>query len=272
MGIFLLAPVLSFFSRRLYAGLHHSSAGRGFAYLAYLTCLFSMLIFFLCQYLLLPLTSSFTEWLVHTTPEIQLTSSGLQLIESKANAKVSQPYLVKHPAFGPLYLIDMNKSTAAELLADQSKAFILVGKEHIVIRNTSRNESRVFELKEAMAQIQKTNQPIPLTKKMMRELLSKIQGFVIPFVLLLFAPIFFVWKLLVALIYSLVALILNQFRKEKLRYGSLFTIACFAISPLTVIQWLGLSVSYAVNVQVNVFIGFMLTVVYLVYALFGSKK
>lgn len=270
MGVFLLSPILSFFSRRLYASLHHSGAGRGLAYLVYLTCLFSALAAFLCQFLLLPLATSFTEWLVYRTPEIQLASSGIQLLDSKANARVTQPYLVKHPAFGPLYLIDTGKATAAELLADESKAFILIGKEHIVIRDASRNESRVFDLKEAMARIRETREPLPLTKKMMRRIAGQIQGLMIPFLLLLFAPIFFVWKLLAALFYSGIALILNLFRKERLRYSSLFTIACFAISPVTVIQWMSFSVPFP-QIQISMLLAFVLTVAYLIYALFGSS-
>lgn len=259
----LISPILSFFSRRLYRSSLQSGTGRGVVYLLYLTALFCVLVVFLCRFLLLPITSSFIEWLALVTPEITLTQSGV-------STEAPQPYLVKHPAFGPLYLIDTNKSLA-ELSSDQSGAIILIGKNHVVVRYPHRNEIRVFDLKHAVEQVRAANQPIHITKKLMWGLTQRFQSMIIPFVLLFLAPLFFIWKLVVVLLYSLIALLLNLLRKERIRYRSLFTLTCYAISPVTLIQAVHFSIP-DLYFNLNFYFAFALTVAYLVYGVLVASR
>ena len=260
---FLLSPVMSFFSIRLYREALHSGLKRGFGYLVYLTILFCLLVFFLCRFLLLPVVSDFADWLIQVTPEMTLTQSGL-------NTAVHQPYLVRHPALGPLYLIDTTKSSE-ELIADQSKAIILIGKEKVVVRNLRRSETRVFDLQRAMTQAKDTSRPIQITKRFMRELNRRIETLIIPIVLLFLAPIFFIWKLFIALFYFLIALLLNLFRKEKFRAPSLFTLSCYAISPVTLIQVVHISIP-DLYFNLNFYFAFALTVAYLIYGMFVASR
>ena len=264
MMAFLLAPAMTFFSTRLYREALQSGIGRGFAYLVYMTALFLLLAGFLCQFLLLPLTSNFTDWLVQITPEMMLTQSGLNV------GGVKQPYLVEHPALGPLYLIDTTKSLD-ELMAEKSRAFVLIGKEHLAVRTGRHGEIRVFDLRQAMDQSRAAGQPIRITKNLMHQLNVRLRALVVPVVLIFLAPLFFIWKLLVALFYSLIALLLNRFRKEKFRYGSLFTLACYAISPVTIFQVANISIP-EISFDLNFYFSFALTVLYLVYGMFVASR
>src|SRR3989338_4152290 len=263
MIAFLLAPVMSFFSTRLYRQVLQSGIGRGFAYLFYLTILFSLLTVFLCQLLLQPLASNFMDWLIQVTPEMTLTQTGL-------NVPVKQPYFVDHPALGPLYLIDTTKNLD-ELMAEKGRAFVLIGKEHLIVRSGRRGEVRVFNLRDAMTQARTAGQPIRITKNLMLQLNQRFQALLVPVVLVFLAPLFFVWKLLIALFYSLIALLLNRFRKEKFRYGSLFTLACFAISPVTIFQAANVSIT-EISFDLNFYFSFALTVLYLVYGMFVASR
>lgn len=263
MATFLLAPFLALFSARLYREALGSGVGRGFGYLVYLTFLFSVLAFLLSQLLLLPIASSFMDWLIQVTPEMTLTRAGL-------DAKVNQPYRVAHPAFGPIYLIDTTK-TAAELMADESGVPILIGKEHVVVRNLDRNESRVFDLKEATRQARNTSGPIQITKHLMRDLTRQIEALIIPISLLFLAPLFFIWKLIAALFYSLVALLLNLIRKEKFRYRSLFTLSSYAITPVTFIQALDLFIP-GFSIPLNFLLALVVTTAYLIYGMFAVSR
>lgn len=260
---FLLAPIMSFFSVRLYRSALQSGIGRGFAYLAYLTVLFCLLAVFLCQLLLLPLASNFTDWLIQVTPEMTLQQTGIQVV-------VKEPYVVKHPAFGPLYVIDTTKNLD-ELVSGKNLAPILIGKEHVVVQNSRRGQVRIFDLKQAMEQARQASQPIRITKNLMHQINKRIQALIIPAVLILLAPFFFIWKLLAAFFYSLIALLLNRFRKEKFSYGSLFTLACYAISPVTVFQAANLSIPGA-SFNVNIFLSFGLSLVYLIYGMFVAPR
>ncbi len=263
MIAFLLAPVMTFFSSRLYRSALRSGMGRGFSYLLYLTVLFCLLVVFLCQFLLIPVTSNFIDWLIQVTPEMTITQTGLSV-------SANQPYLVKHPALGPVYLIDTTKSLD-ELMADQSRAFLLIGKEHVVVRNPRRGQTRIFDLKQAMEQARLANQPIRITKNLMRQLDQRFQALIVPIVLLLLAPLFFIWKLLVALFYSLIGLGLNLFKKEKIRYGSLFTLTCYAISPVTLIQAVHISIP-DMYFNLNFWFAFALTLAYLSYGMFVTSR
>ena len=263
MIAFLLAPVLSFFSVRLYRNVLQSGAGRGFLYLLYLTILFCFLVVFLCQFLLLPLTSNFIDWLIAVTPEITVTQTGL-------STAAREPYLVKHPAFGPLYLIDTSKE-ASELINDTSKAAILIGKQDIIVSDPDRSRTRTFSLRQAMLAAHEASQPIRITKNVMKDLAKRFQSLVIPVVLVVLAPVFFVWKLLAALFYSLIALLFNLLRKEKFRYGSLFALSCYAISPVTMIQAVHISIPN-LYFNLNFVYAFALTILYLLFGMFVASR
>ena len=263
MIAFLLSPVMTFFSSRLYRSALRAGIGRGLAYLFYLTVLFCFLVVFLCQFLLIPVTSNFTEWLIQITPELTVTQTGLSV-------SAAQPYLVKHPALGPLYLIDTAKSLD-ELVADQSGTYLLIGKEHVVARSPRRGQTRIFDLKQAMERVRLSGQPIQITKNLMRELDQRLQVLMIPVVLLLLAPLFFVWKLLIAFFYSLIALGLNLFRKEKIRYSSLFTMTCYAITPVILIQAVHISIP-DMYFNLNFGFAFALSVAYLIYGMFVTIR
>ncbi len=264
MLAFLLSPILALFSVRLYRNVLRSGAGQGFSYLLYLTFLFCLLAFFLCQFLLLPITKSFSDWLVQVTPEMTLTESGLK-------AKVTEPYLVKHPVLGAVYLIDTTK-TLEELLADKHHAILLIGKEYMIGQNPYSNQApRVIDLKKAMEQVRQAQRPIQITKPLMRQLANRLIAMVIPILLLFLAPMFFVWKLLVALFYSLIALVFNLFRKEKFPYRSLFTLACYAISPVTLIQAFSISAP-GFTINLNPPLAVALTASYLIYGMFVPSR
>jgi hypothetical protein len=178
--------------------------------------------------------------------------------------------LVEHPAFGPLYVIDTTKSSE-ELMASESPAMVLIGKEKIIVQNKQRNETRVFDLKEMATQNKNTNTPIQLTKKVMRQITARLVGLIIPIAVILVSPLYFIWKSIAALFYFLIALLLNLFRKEKLKIGSLFLFACYAITPVAVIQFL----KYAIpnlTINLNFFFAFVLTVAYLIYGMFVAAR
>ncbi|MBI1977189.1 MAG: DUF1189 family protein [Candidatus Omnitrophica bacterium] len=263
MTHFLLSPVTAFFSRRLYREALRSGIGRGFGFLTYLTLLFCIFVFLLCQIRIVPLTNSFVDWLIQTTPEMTMTSAGL-------TTQAEQPYLAKHPAFGPLYLIDTTK-TAQELLATETPAVVLISKDAIILKQVRNGQTRVFNLDQAMAQVRQTNRPIQLTKQLMRQIANRILAFLVPLVLLFFAPFFFIWKLFAALFYSLFALLFNLFRKEKCSYRSLFVLSCFALAPVTVLQAINILLPN-LTMNLNVLYAFVLTLAYLAFGLFVGDK
>ena len=69
------------------------------------------------------------------------------------------------------------------------------------------------------------------------------------------------------MLYSLIALLLNRFRDEKFSYPALLNISMLALTPVAVIQFLGLIDSHF-RMTVHLLIAVVITVFYLVLALF----
>ena len=181
---FLLAPVMSFFSIRLYQKALKSRQGYGFGFLLYLTFLFCCLLVFLCFFLFLPVAGGFVNWLIDVTPEVTITADGL-------TTKVAQPYSVRYPAFGTMYVIDTSKELdELTKLADQTKAAVVIGKKYVVVKKPQ-TVQRVYPLDQLMNKVKQSNRPIVITKALMHRIVNRIFSLVVPLAVLVLAPIFF---------------------------------------------------------------------------------
>ncbi len=261
---YIISPVLTFFSKRLYQQVMRSDWQRGFFYLFYLTGLFALFIFFLSQLILLPFVDSLSGWLIRSIPVMTLTSSGL-----KTDAK--QPVVIEYVGFGPICVINTNKNVE-DIVREGPWAPILVGQTKILISQSAKtfdkHTSQIIDLGEMMRKLAEEKRSVTISKQVMTEIARKMKSLLFPIGILIFSLVFLVWELLSALFYSVIALILNRFRKEKLRYSNLFSLACYAITPITLIQIVKISIP-GVYLTINMFFVPALTICYLAYALFG---
>jgi hypothetical protein len=263
MIAFLMAPILTFFSKHLYREALSKGFGRGFGYLAYLTGLFSLIVLLLSNLLLLPFAENLMSWFIHMTPEMTLRGDGL-------STAVAQPYVVDYPDLGPIYVIDTNK-TANDFLRSSEQAPIMIGKQEIVIQSDLAAEgARVISLEKLMNQLRESNSVFLISKQVMRNVVNGLKGFLVPSVVFFLGLSFFIWKITSAFLYSIAALVLNRMRKNKLRYRNLFALSCYAITPVTMIQAVNFSVP-DFNFSVNILIAIALTICYLAYALFAAS-
>lgn len=262
MLAFLLSPALSFFSKRLYHKASQSKASFGIGYLFYLSCLFGVLLVALCYLLFLPIAQGFSNWLIDVTPAIQITPMGIV-------ADVKQPYLVKYPAFGTIYMIDTTKSVA-ELEADSSKAFMRIGKKNVLFFDQI-GSFRVISLENLIERARLEKRTIQITRSMMRLFTERLFQTAFPILIIFLSLLFFFWKLSIALFYSLVAVVLNLFRKEKLPYKSLFILSCFAITPATIFEVTNFAVP-GLYFNLNTILVFGLTTAYLAYGIFIAAE
>jgi hypothetical protein len=261
MIAFLISPALTFFSRRLYQEVLKSGAGRGFLYLSYLTALFCVLGMFLSRTLIAPVVEDYAQWFVSVTPEMTMTEKGL-------SAQVKQPYLVSHPAIGPLYLIDTTKS-GQQLLNDPSGALIVVAQDQMIIRQPGQAEMRIVDFANIRQQLSQSKGAVRITKQVLWDFVKRLQDMMYPIMLLIAAVVFFIWKLISALLYSVVALVMSRFRKAKLQYRNLFALSCHAITPVTVLQVMSFSIPET-EFNLSLLIAVVLTSCYIAYAIFSA--
>jgi len=257
----LFAPVLSFFSRRLYGKVAQKGFGYGLLYIVYLAVLFGVLWTFLSQFLLLPMVKDFGGWLVAVTPETQISASGIEI-------KAKEPYVIKHPAIPnmPLVMIDTSLDLDG-LMKSESKAFALVGKDHVIVSKPGGGEQRIFDLRPQLVEMAKGSKVFVITKMMMQSFVDRVVGLLTPVYVMIMFVSFMVWKVIEAFFFSLIGLALNMFRKEKLPYRNLFSLACFANSPITIIQWMAVFAVFGLQLYVSFLVGVALTTVYMVYGM-----
>jgi hypothetical protein len=210
------------------------------------------------------MTNSFVGWMISVTPEVTITKDGLSVTQK-------QPILVKYPKVGPIYLIDTTKSLE-QLAKDESGALVVVGREDIIVKNRGeKGELRIFSLKKVMEKIGTTKQPVVINKLMMKAIAARLRDMLTPVIVLVAFPFFFIWKLVAVLFYSVIGLVLNLFKKEKLAYGSLFTLCCFAITPVTIIEWMSISIP-DLNFDLRFVLTFGLTIGYLAFGMFVAPR
>jgi hypothetical protein len=163
-------------------------------------------------------------------PVLVWTPAGLSLENGQPTAALT------HPQYGPIALFDMTKTTATE--ADMGKAYILVTAKKVFIKRVPGQ----IEERDITGAGMRSNQQLPpkvrITGDIAQKLYQNIKGamaFVVPLLILVFAFMFF---LVSNLFYSLAGLLFNLMRAEKLRYGAIFNLTCFAGSAVFTLTWL----------------------------------
>ncbi len=230
MLTFFTAPITAFFYPPVYQDASKSSAGRGVLYSLYLAGLSVVLVMIVLSAKVMPQIDAFVDWTKINLPVMVWTPAGLSLENGQTTASLV------HPQYGTIALFDMTKTTATE--ADMGKAYILVTSRKVF---TKRAPGQIEERDITGAAVKSSQQLPPkvlvngaLAVKIYQNI-KRAMTFVMPF---LFLVIFFMFLLVANLFYSLAGLLFNLMRKEKLRYGAVFNLTCFATSAAFTLMWL----------------------------------
>ena len=225
MNIF-LAPLFSLYSLRFYRQVVQSSLSKGFGYLAYLSAVASLAFAVLFLIYGKPELKELTTWLETSLPQLVYSPKGLTM-----NAQ--GPQTIVHPKYGLAVTFDMTKENIS--LEEMGNALIFVTSKTLYVRQRG-NQMRVYSLAKPgqPGREVSVNEVFKKTFKIFNRLIVLVI-FVAAF------PIFFVWKLLAALFYSLVGLLINLMRKTKLSYSAVFSVSLFALTPICFVQFLKLS-------------------------------
>ena len=226
----LLAPIYSFFSVSFYRRIIQSSLGKGFLYLLYLSFVYGAILLSLFIIRLKPMADDFVNWFASSLPQLTLTKNGV-------TASIQQPFEMKSPLYGTVLVIDTTKEKADGV--PPTRTLIYLTKTQLVFQNEAKSETRILSLLPKDDQAKEKWKDFSVTGAVVEMIYKKIVPIVYPFILVLSLFAFFIWKILAALFYSLVALLLNLFRKEKLSYGQLLVLSMFALTPVAVLQIAG---------------------------------
>lgn len=228
---FWLAPVTAFFQPRVYRDAAKRSGGKGVLYVLYLSAVAGLLTAILMFGVAAPKVQEFIGWAQQNMPVVIWTPEGISLENGQTTA------LLAHPKYGPIAAFDLQKTTVTE--ADMGKAPLLVTATKVYIK---RGEGQPIDSRDITKAGIQTDKQLPPRVRITGEVAARILGaiksaifFIAP---LLIAGLSFFFLLLSNLLYSLAGLLLNLMRKQKLRYGAIFTLTCFATSVSFTLTWL----------------------------------
>ncbi len=253
---FWLAPVTALFQSRVYQEAARSRAGRGLLYSLYLAGLSVALIMAIFSAKIIPQVDAVADWMKTNMPVLIWTPTGMSLENGQTTATLV------HPRYGTIALFDMTKTVVTE--ADLGKAYIMVTAKKVFFkRGPGQIEER--DVTGAMAPPgQQLPSKVRVTGEIAMKIYQNVKGammFMAPIVLFVLSCIFF---LVMNLFYSLVGLLFNLMRKEKLGYGAIFNLACFATTAAFTLTWLkilipvgGLNLPFAVSILINLAYLFM---------------
>ena len=254
MLTFFTAPVTAFFYPPVYQDAAKSSAGRGVLYSLYLAGLSAVLVMILLSAKVMPQVDAFVDWTKINMPVLIWTPSGLSLENGQTTATLA------HPQYGTIALFDMTKTTATE--ADMGKAYILVTSQKVFMKRAPGQ----IEERDITGAGMRSNQQLPprvrIDGNIFVKLYQNLKGAMAFVATVMILVISFMFFLMANLFYSLAGLLLNLMRTEKLGYGAIFNLTCFATSAAFTLTWFkvltplqAVPIPFVLNILVN--LGFM---------------
>ena len=250
------APLRSLYSLSFYKEVLGFSLSTGLAYLGFLSFLASIFAGIAFNARSTPEIREFTAWLKASAPKLEMTAEGLRM-------DAPSPYVMTHPRFGPIITIDLSKTSAEE--KDFSTGGLLFLTKNRGFLHGARG-IRAFDFKVE----DKNFKPFPITGETYEKFAKILRGFLLGAVPLAVFLFFFIWKFTLALFYSLLARILNSFRREPLPYETLLNLCFFAMTAYVLIEFLTLFIP-RFQIRGEFFTGLAVTGLYLGIAIIKTE-
>ena len=227
---FFTAPVTAFFYPPVYQDAAKSSAGRGVLYSLYLAGLSVVLVMVVLSARVMPRVDAFIDWARTHMPAMVWTPEGLSLENGQTSAALT------HPKLGTIVSFDMTKTNVTE--ADMGKAYIVVTAKKIFLKRAPGQIEERDITGTGMRSGQRLPPRVRIDGNIAMKMYQNVKGamvIVMPFLMIIF---FFLFFLMANLFYSLAGLLFNLMRSEKLRYGAVFNLTCFATTAAFTLTWL----------------------------------
>lgn len=257
----LSAPFKALYDRAFYARAAHAGAGKGLIYILYLSAIMLAGALISVQTRLLPEANRFVEWLQVEMPVLQWAPQGLSM-------KGATAYALVHPEYGPLAQFDMERGEITR--EDMGPNSIFVTSQKIYMRQPGTEELREYDITQ-LAGAGAPAEPFEVRPENIGTFYREIKPWLAAGLLASIFGIFILWKLLAALFYSWIALLINMMRQEKLYYSHLWTVTCFALTPAALIQTLQFALPPLAAIPFGPAGSFALTVLYLFLAVKGTE-
>jgi len=242
---------MSFYSKKLYQDIALRWGGKSFLYLFMLLALSSLVWSLLLQHYALEAYQSFSTKIIPQIPVITLH-------DGKINTPEKRPYfIVDAETHKPFAVLD---TTGKYTSLEQAQTPILITETQILIQSGP-NETKIYKLTEPLNQ---TINPEAI-KKFGDKYIHFLWIFVFPFIFI----IFYLYRVLLALFYSLLGKMLCAFFKINLAYGQIVQMMLVAMTPVIIIS--DLQCILNISIRHEMLLYFLLDISYLFYGILANK-
>lgn len=221
----ILDPINSITSIDFYRKIARQSFGRSALYLAYLALLFSVTGTIAFKVKVGPAINETFQWLENSVPP--LTFSG-----GKITSALAAPLTIRHPRVQEVALtIDTPRTepVTPQLMEERHVMAYLASNAFYLMQKNGKIE--VYDFSRAAG-----TRPVVLDAAFYRNANRIMNRVIYPIALTLTFLLFLLWKGCSSLVYSLVALAINQVAEAGLAYGALFNISVYAQTLVIALQ------------------------------------
>ncbi|MFA6029747.1 MAG: DUF1189 family protein [Elusimicrobiota bacterium] len=220
----ILDPVRSLVDFPFYREVPKKSIAETVGYLAYIGLVFALLSLIALYARVGPRIDEGAEWAAVNIPTMTLE-------KGKLSSALPGPVRIQHPASERLaFVIDTTRTTPvapAELAASTASAFVT--QNTVYVLNNDKMEA--YDLGRAQ-----NAEPVKLDAAFYRNAAAVLKKVLYPIAFFTTWLVFFVWKHLSALVYSLLGLLISAGLKAELEHGPLYRAAVYAQTPVIVLQ------------------------------------
>ena len=216
---FFFAPVTAFFLPQVYRDAVKSPARKGLFYTAYWSLLVT--VFIMAVFLdRLSISDKFMAWVKNEAPVVIWTPEGLSLENGQKKAALT------HPVYGPIAVFDMTRTT--ETAGDLGQLYILVTARKIFFNKPVGPAEERDITKAGVRPGQKLPSKVRVTGELIEKFYRRAKSACMAMAPFILFPGFFLIFMAGNLFYSLAGLLFNLTRKNRLGYGAVFNLMCFA--------------------------------------------
>lgn len=260
---FFIAPLLSLFSVKFYRSLTTVSMLRGILYLLYFSIITAIIGAIFVTFAFLPGIDKEAAYIAKQIPNLTFNADGM-----KTDAALTQPYLIKTQNGKVAVIVDTQKEAVTD--KDMGEAYVFITAKKAFVRSDV-HEISVYDLVGEMKNEVKGDRSFVINSGVAAGFYQNIRQWAPLFLLVLFFFIALIWKIIAAFLYSIVALLLNLLRKERLSYQSLFNITAAAMTPVWILQILSWFIAPLV-ISFNFLVALLLTVLYQAVFIFATRE
>lgn len=246
------AIVMSFYSKNLYRDVAMNWGGKAFLYLLLLVTLVSIYFAFSMQVITNIAYETLYTKISPQVPELTIKNGKITTPENR-------PYIITDP--DTKYTFAIIDTSGQYTSIEQADAPLLVTQTQVISRSKPQ-ETKIYTLPADLSQ--------NVDPKQVNTFIEKYMGFLWIFFFIFALFIFYIYRVIQALLYSIIGKIFAVVFKVPVSYAQILQIMLVAITPVMIISTI--QHAFSITLQHELSLYFLLAMLYLFYGIYANKN